>query len=62
MHVHVHLIERLSHYITNLVTSHLTRDGVSSYTSKHTVAFVRANEPNFTELNSPDLNPIDYIF
>jgi len=40
-------------------------NGAPSPGSKHTVAFLKENVPNFIEpnvwpLNSPDLNPLDY--
>ena len=41
------------------------QDGAPAHRSRHTVAYLRSNVPEFTEPenwppNSPDLNPVDY--
>ena len=41
------------------------QDGAPAHRSRHTVAYLRSNVPEFIELenwppNSPDLNPVDY--
>ena len=42
------------------------QDGAPAHRSRHTVAYLRSNVPEFFESenwppNSPDLNPVDYV-